>query len=289
MQQTDPVTADGVSAQPAGVSAHRSDHVTEDVAARLREAGCVWAEDEAAQLLAASTGSDDLERRVSARVGGQPLEHIIGRVRFAGLELPSAPGIFVPRQRSRLLAEMAVAYVRNRSRPVVVELCAGVAPIAAVVQHRVPSAEVHAADLDRRACELARRTLRPPAAVHEGDLDLALPHTLRERCDLVMAVPPYVPDGAAPYLPREARDHEPPEALYGGADGLDVVRRLLAAAPALLCPDGRLLVELHRDQLPAARVVAADHGLQTQARPHRDGQTVVLIATLARVVGTKIR
>lgn len=281
MQQTDPVTADGVSAQSAGVSAHRSDQVTADVVARLRRAGCVWAEDEAALIAAASTGSADLDRLVSARVEGQPLEHITGRVRFAGLDLPSAPGIFVPRQRSTLLAEMAVAYVRNRRRPVVVELCAGVAPLAAVVQHRVPSAEVHAADRDQRACELARRTLRPPASVHEGDLDLALPPTLRGRCDLVMAVPPYVPVGAAPYLPREAREHEPPEALYGGADGLDVVRRLLAAAPALLRPDGQLLVEIHRDQLPAARVVATRHGLGTGARLRRDGQTVVLVATHA--------
>lgn len=263
------------------MSAQQADPVLDAVVARLRRAGCVWAEAEAALLAAASTGPEDFERRVRARVEGQPVEHLTGRSHFAGLELPSAPGVFVPRQRSTLLAEMAVAYVRKHRRPVVVEQCAGAAPLAAVVQHRVPSAEVHAADRDPRACELARRTLRPPASVHEGDLDLALPPTLRGRCDLVMAVPPYVPDGAAPYLPREAREHEPPEALYGGVDGLDVVRRLLAAAPALLRPDGRLLVEIHRDQLPAARVVATAHGLGTSARLHRDGQTVVLVATHA--------
>ncbi|MYR62648.1 putative protein N(5)-glutamine methyltransferase, partial [Streptomyces sp. SID625] len=92
--------------------------------------------------------------------------------------------------------------------------------------------ELHAADIDPAAVRCARRNIAPAGGrVHHGDLYAALPADLRGRVDVLAANVPYVPTGEVPLLPSEARDHEPPAALDGGADGLDVLRRVAAGAP----------------------------------------------------------
>src|SRR5690625_3625201 len=121
-------------------------------------------------------------------------------------------------------------------------------PAAAPVARRVPAADLHAADTDRRALESARRNLPPSAALHRGDGLDALPGALMGRIDVIAAVPPYVPDHAEELMPREARDHESQAALLGGRDGLEQVRRLTDAAPRWLAPGGQLLIEMHRAQ-----------------------------------------
>ena len=89
--------------------------IAERVVDRLREAGCVYAEDEAALLLETAADTADLERLVEARVAGQPLEQLLGWVSFGGLRVAVGPGVFVPRVRTELLAERAVALVDDGS------------------------------------------------------------------------------------------------------------------------------------------------------------------------------
>ena len=101
------------------------------VIARLRAAGCVWAEEEAALLAEAAGSADELEDMVRRRVGGEPLELVLGWVELLGRRLVVAPGVFVPRRRTELLARTTSAHAAARSRPVVVEMCCGVAPVAA--------------------------------------------------------------------------------------------------------------------------------------------------------------
>jgi len=246
-------------------------------AARLAGAGCVFAAEEARLLIDNADGPDELAALVSRRVFGEPLEHILGWVEFDGLHLRVGPGTFVPRQRSLFVAALAVAEARSRNGCLVLEMCSGVAPIAAVVARDVPGARVVASDRGASA-EYARANV-PAAAVYVGDLFEALPDELRGTVGVLAAVPPYVPDDAAGQLPREAREFEPSKALLGGHDGLAIVRRILCDAPGWLDDASVVLLEMHRSQTAAAAVEAAACGFSAEAVASSDEQTAVLRCT----------
>ena len=244
--------------------------------ARLRAGGCVFAEDEADELLAGAPDAAVLEQLVLRRLAGEPLEHLLGRVRFAGLDLVVEPGVFVPRQRTAHLADLAAEHAAaGRERPVVVDLCCGVGAVAAVVAERVPAADLYAADLSPAAVDCARRNLEQRATVFCGDLYAALPRALRGRVDVLAVNAPYVPTHALSLLPHEAREHEPALALDGGPDGLDVHRRVLAEAAGWLSPTGVMLFEVGEDQVEAALGLVAAAALAGEALPGEAGATVV--------------
>lgn len=235
----------------------------------------MFAEDEAAVLLASATDAAHLDRMAAQREAGLPLEQIVGWVDFCGLRLAVGPGVFVPRQRSTYLAGLASSAAGAQAAPVLLEMCCGVAPLACAVHHRQRGVELHVSDLDPGALTYAARNLPRGAGVYQGDIFDGLPEGLRGRVTLLVAVPPYVPVGAADQLPREARDHEPAAALFGGVDGLDLVRTLIEQADDWLAPDGRGLLEIHRGQHRAAVKHAAVHGYATRAHLSSDGQTDV--------------
>jgi release factor glutamine methyltransferase len=218
------------------------------VVARLRAAGCVFAEEEAAVLLGSATGDDELEAMLVRREAGEPLEVIVGWAEFRGRRVAVAPGVFVPRRRSELLVSSAVALTRPGS--IVVELCCGVAAIAAAIAAEVPGADVYAADIDPAEVAVAERNLAPHR-VFVGDLYDALPARLAGRIDVLVANAPYVPTAEIATMPPEAREHEPLVALDGGPDGLDLQRRITADARAWLAPGGALLIETSERQAPA--------------------------------------
>ncbi len=235
------------------------------VVARLRAAGCVWAEEEAALLAAAAASPDDLEILLVRRVAGEPLETVLGWVEFLGRRLMVAPGVFVPRRRTELLARTALERTRavpvGTGRPVVVEMCCGVAPVAASLEDA--HAEVHASDVDAAALGCARSNA-PSAALHLGDLYDALPPDLLGRVDVLAANAPYVPSDRVADMPPEARDHEPLTALDGGADGVDLHRRLAADAVRWLAPGGALLIETSPGQSALTTGAMAAAGLVTR-------------------------
>ncbi len=198
---------------------------------------------------------------------------VLGRARFHGLDVAVAPGVFVPRRRSEHLVEVALAHVRPGS--VVVELCCGTGAVGLAVATRVP-VELHAADVDQRAVRCATGNLGPVGGTtHLGDLDAPLPATLAGRVDVLLASPPYVPSDEVALLPREARDHEPRRALDGGTDGLDVVRRIAAAAPRWLAPGGVVLVETSPRQAPAAVELFRGHGFEASGDTTEEASVVV--------------
>ncbi|GAA2031946.1 methyltransferase [Agromyces tropicus] len=256
----------------------------DDVVARLRASGSVFAEDEAAILVRAAADAGELESLVSRRVAGAPLEPLVGRVRFGRLDLEVGPGVFVPRQRSRRLAHLAVRRMRQRvggegssPAPVMLEPYCGVAPLAATVAASVPRAEVHAADVDAAALAYARRNLPEGAGVHVADGLAGLPSRLRGRIDVIAAVPPYVPGAELELMPREAREFEPAAALVGGgADGLDHVRRIVRDAGSWTAPGGSVLVELHAAQLVVAARAARPAGWTVRIHPPSASRTGVL-------------
>ncbi|WP_432541510.1 putative protein N(5)-glutamine methyltransferase [Kineococcus sp. SYSU DK002] len=226
-----------------------------DLVDRLRAAGCVFAEREAGLLRAAG---GDLEALVARRTAGERLEDVLGWAGFGGRRYAIAPGVFVPRHRSGFLVDVAAAHARPGD--VALDLCCGTGALIGALSDRVPGLTVHAADLDPAAVACARRNL-PGAHVHEGDLFTALPPQLRGRLDVVVANVPYVPSGRIAHLPVEMREHEDRSTLDGGADGLAVLRRVLAAAGTWLSPRGRVFVELDEDQTGPAVELATRHGL----------------------------
>jgi release factor glutamine methyltransferase len=249
---------------------------TADLVGRLRAAGCVFAEEEAALLVEAAAGdSSVLERLVTSRVAGEPLEQLLGWVAFGGRRVRVGPGVFVPRVRTELLAEQALA--RMTEAALVVELCCGVAAVAAMLQADRRVGEVYAADIDPVAVGYARRNLSEPAVALVGDLYEPLPGRLRGRVDLLVANAPYVPTEAIPLMPREARDHEPEVALDGGGDGVDVQRRIIAEAPDWLRVGGSLLIETGREQsvITAGEMRAVGLEVEVVVDDERDATVVV--------------
>jgi release factor glutamine methyltransferase len=223
-----------------------------DLVERLRSAGCVFAEEEAALLRAETDDPAELERLTRLRVGGLPLEHVLGWAEFHGRRYTVAPGVFVPRPRSEHLVDLAVA----RGGSTVLDLCCGCGAVGAAVAGEL-QAELYSAELDPIAAEVARRNV---PRVFEGDLFEPLPRGIR--FDLIVVVAPYVPTARIALLPHEARDFEPLLALDGGADGLDLVRRILAEAPEWLAPGGALLTEVSEEQAPVVAAIAEGYGFR---------------------------
>ena len=248
----------------------------DDLVARLRAAGCVFAEDEARLLLEAADQGHDLEDLALRRIAGEPLEHLLGWVEFRGLRLAVEPGVFVPRSRTALLVDQALVALPDIPHPVVVDLCCGCGAVGAALLNARPDLDLHAADVDPAAVRCARRNL-PADRVHEGDLYAGLPHALRGRVDVLIANAPYVPTDHIALMPPEARDHEPRTALDGGSDGLDVLRRVVAGAPDWLRAGGTLLVESSTRQGPSLTAAMTAVGLGARmVHDDETGGTVVL-------------
>jgi release factor glutamine methyltransferase len=265
------------------------------IVAALRAAGCVFAEDEARLLIAAARTPDELTGMVDSRVAGLPLEHVLGWAEFYGLRIAVDPGVFVPRPRTELMVREAAALAHGLDRadpavdqaaePVVVaDLCCGSGAVGAALAASLRGVgtrlELHAADIDPAAVRCARRNLAAIGGnVYEGDLYEPLPDALRGRIDILIANAPYVPTGALGLLPPEARLYEPRVALDGGADGLDVLRRVAAAAPQWLAPGGHLLVESSERQAPRIVETIAACGLVPRAVSCDELEATVVVAT----------
>jgi len=225
--------------------------------AGLQAAGCVFAEDEARLLASAAATPADLAAMVERRGAGLPLEHVLGWAEFCGLRVAVDPGVFVPRRRTALLVGEATAVADKApdgTAAVVVDLCCGSGAVGAALLAALDRIELHAVDIDPAAVACARRNVAAAGGgrVYEGDLYTPLPGSLRGRVDVLVANTPYVPTGEIGLLPPEARLHEPRVALDGGADGLDVLRRVIAAAPSWLAAGGSLLTEVGRHQASPA-------------------------------------
>lgn len=215
----------------------------------------------------------DLVRRRAARV---PLQHLTGSAALGPVRLHVGPGVFVPRPETELLLEWGLGWLAGVSSPVVVDLCTGSGAVAVAVAASRPDAEVHAADNDPGALGWAQRNVdehatagHAPVRLVPGDVgDPAVLAELNGRVDLVVCNPPYVPEGTP--VPLEVRNYDPHDAVFGGRDGLDVVRHVVACAARLLRPGGAVAIEhddTHRGSVPA--LLAARQAF-TQVVDHED-------------------
>lgn len=235
---------------------------------RLRAAGCVFAEAEAEVILASAVTSDEVERMVAQRVQGTPLEIVVGWAALGGIQFVVKPGVFVPRRRTEFLVELGRAL-----RPtVLLDLCCGSGAVGAAIG----AAELHASDIDPVAVECAR--LNVDGSVYLGDLFEPLPASLRGRVNLVSLIAPYVPRDEVGLLPREARLYEPTHTLDGGADGLDLVRRVAESVGEWLAPGGTLLTEVSERQTPSAVQAFAAAGLSAHVEHDEERWATVVVA-----------
>lgn len=202
--------------------------------------------------------TEDMVRRylilVERRAERVPLQHITGVAGFRRLQLAVGPGVFVPRPETEVLVEWGLQHLRDITRfaPVVVDLCAGSGAIALSIRQEIPDAQIYAVERDEKALTWAHRNAE--ARLAAGDLPITLcrgdatsPRVLMHldcAVDLALSNPPYIPFGAE--VEPEVVDHDPPAALWGGVDGLDVVRGVSARAQALLKTGGWFGVE-HAD------------------------------------------
>ncbi|GAA2985146.1 peptide chain release factor N(5)-glutamine methyltransferase [Microbacterium terrae] len=214
----------------------------------------------------------EFERAVTRRATREPLQHITGTAPFRHLELRVGPGVFVPRPETEMVAQLAIdaLLAAASDSPVAVDLGTGSGAIALAMATEVPHAQVHAAENSVDAFvwtkENFARVAAPNARLAFVDLAHAFPE-LDGTVSVVASNPPYVPDEAIPRDP-EVRLFDPPAALYGGADGLDVVRVLSGVGLRLAHPGGMLVIEHGEWQgAPIRAILEADGWLATATHP----------------------
>jgi len=199
--------------------------------------------------------SDDeastLERWVSRRVAGEPIQYITGRAAFRELDLAVTPAVLIPRPETEILVEAVLGTLRRERgrwpRPRVLDLGTGSGAIALAIASENPDARVTATDLSGAALERARVNaeslgLAPRVRFERGDwFDAVAPD---ERFEAVVANPPYIAESERGVLPSDVRDHEPALALYAGESGLEALRTIVDEAPLHLVAEGLLALEL---------------------------------------------
>lgn len=279
-------------------------------ARRLEDAGVPSARVDAEELAAHLLGiprtrlgltplvdGDFLERYdalVARRAERIPLQHILGEAPLGAITVQVGPGVFIPRPETELLVDWAIRAIADLDRPVVVDLCAGTAAIALAMAAARPDAVVYAVERDPAALAWARRNIDRHAAtghtqvrLRGGDLtDPRLLADLDGTVDLVTANPPYVPDGT-PVEP-EVGVHDPAGAVFGGPDGLAVIRPLVNVAAGLLRPGGQLAIEHDDTQGESVPALLSGRRVLADVADHEDltGRPRFVTARRVRLAGT---
>lgn len=257
-------------------------------ASAFRDAGIPDPEVDAALLLSRVTGQPPLSLRldmttalpddvltrfdalVSRRLTRQPLQYLLHTQPFLGRDFYVDERVLIPRPETELLAERAIAALREHPHPIALDLCCGSGALAVSMALEVPGAQVHAADLSPDALAVTAKNaelLGASVTLHQGDLFTAVPETT---FDVIVSNPPYIPSADCLTLQEEVR-REPLMALDGGTDGLNFYRRIASDVPKFLRPGGVLLLEVGFDQAEAVMALLADFA---DVQAHEDYQHI---------------
>lgn len=212
---------------------------------------------------------DRFQAAIAERARRVPLQHITGTAPFGPVVLKVGPGVFIPRPETEAMLEWAVAQ-QLPDNPLIIDLCTGSGALAVAIGRARPGARVLAVDDDPRALHYARGNAAGTGVrVIEGDVaDPTLLSDLDGTVDLVVSNPPYIPAGAD--LEPEVAEHDPAHALFGGADGMAVIRPIVARAARLLADGGLLAIE-HDDTTSGLTVeTIRSSGSFTDVQPRSD-------------------
>lgn len=288
-----------------------------DTAARLHAAGVPSPEVDARWLVEAAAGRDPrrapdaaldasatsgLEALVARRCAREPLQLLLGTTAFRTLELRCRPGVFVPRPETEVLAGIALELVEQARQArqagaggpvVVVEPCCGTGAVGLAVASETAHAAVTIADRAPAAAALAEENrdvilaagrLRSPVTVRTGPSMDAFDPGDRGRVDVLVANPPYLPESDLTTMEQEVAGHDPHEALFGGPDGHEVVRELLASALEWLAPGGAVVLEIDARRCAETLELARSLGLvEVEARQDLTGADRFVLARAPRL------
>ncbi|MDE0117717.1 MAG: peptide chain release factor N(5)-glutamine methyltransferase [bacterium] len=259
--------------------------VVEGVVRRLGDAGVADAKGQARRLVEQASGYEGgeylvgltkapaqrqmayLDSMLARLLAGEPLQYVLGRWGFRGLDLMVGPDVLIPRPETEILAGLAIEelILRHPSGALAVDLGTGSGAVGLAMAAECEEARVVLTDVSSEALAVARANLAGlgQAAVRvsafQGSWYEALPGWMAGTVDVVVSNPPYVRDDET--LPSEVADWEPRMALRGGPDGLDAAREILADAPRWLSPGGSVLLELSPHQMDAAAAISRESGL----------------------------
>ena len=201
------------------------------------------------------------------RCAHEPLQYLTGVAYFRHLELKVGPGVLVPRPESELLVEAVLTFIEKREGAIsVVDLGSGSGALALAIATEAPQTHVIAVEKSPAAIEWLKENVSfidEKVRILESDVATAL---VGVKCDVVIANPPYIPN--AQELPRDVKDHEPSEALFGGEDGMKSPRLFISAASRLLKSGGFLAIEHHEEQ--GLGIAAVLHEDFTDILLHKD-------------------
>ena len=264
-------------------------HVASEAARRLGETGVADAQTQARRLVEQASGYEGgeyyvgltkaatqrqlahLDNMLARLLAGEPLQYVLGRWRFRGLDLMVSPAVLIPRPETETLAGLAIAELFRRDPPggVVTDLGTGSGAVGLAVAAECETARVFLTDVSSDALGVARANLAGlgraavRVSIGQGSWYDALPQSLVGMVDVVVSNPPYVRDDEA--LPANVAHWEPALALRGGPDGLDGARHILADASRWLSAGGLVLLELSPDQMDGAAGIAEAQGLTVEA------------------------
>jgi len=209
-----------------------------------------------------------LEALVVRREKREPLQHLTGNAPFLSFEVSVGPGVFVPRPETESMALRAIGQAQTLAVGEhglrVLDLCAGSGVLGIAIAREVPHAQVTAVEVSPEAfgyLEINSQALAPENTLVKEDLGSFGAQSLDDSFDLVVANPPYVPKDLVPNDP-EVADFDPPLALFGGDDGLDVVREILGFAPVILRPGGVIMIEHSNLQGELVKALLHDAGFR---------------------------
>jgi release factor glutamine methyltransferase len=196
------------------------------------------------------------ENAIRRREKREPFQLIVGQQEFYGLDFEVEAGVLIPRPETEILVEKAIDILAGFQQPRIFEAGVGTGCIVVSILHSVTAATAIGVDISQKALDLAARNAGRHGVAERLSLRQAdLFDGVSGKFDMIVSNPPYVPSGDASSIQPEVIDFDPPEALFGGDDGLDVIRRIGAEAPRLLVPEGYLLIEFGYGQAEGVKEV----------------------------------
>ena len=230
---------------------------------------------------------------IDRRAEGEPLQYIVGTQEFMGHEFKVDPSVLIPRPDTETVVEFALSRIGEMKKcRSLLDMCCGSGAIAVSVAKAVPGVEIMACDCSQEALDTAAQNIALNGVDHRVNLKQTdmfqvqkkkknVP--LKEKFDMIICNPPYIPSGVIPTLQKEVREHEPLMALDGGADGLDFYRIIAAEAADHMKKKGCMVLEIGHDQGAAVMGLLEETGRYQDISVHKDlaGHDRIVYCSLA--------
>lgn len=215
---------------------------------------------------------------IDRRAEGEPLQYIVGEQEFMGLSFNVNEAVLIPRQDTETLVETALSFAKNKKGSIsILDMCCGSGAIAISMAYFLPKSKLTACDISEAALNVARSNAKKNGVekkINFIESDLYMPvqkkKPMKDKFDMILCNPPYIPSYVIPTLQREIKDHEPVAALDGGEDGLDFYRKMVTDSAVHLKKGGYILFEIGHDQADDVAALLEEEGCYKDIFTHKD-------------------